>query len=686
VRAPDRAHMSPDKARANPVCYAPVTKAVGMQRAILFGLVLALRGAVGCSDDQSGIVAAKAPGIEVREGAQSILRTSTVVVSSAGPKRFSVANPGEGNLVIKTIGIETEATGAYTITAAQMPSAATPVTVQPGGATWDFALAFDSARVPTGARPRATIRITSNTTLPDGLDEFVFAATPETSVAKLVLQPPVLDFATVAAGTTSTKPLNLLNTGSAALATLTVRFSGDPGFTAVIGAQTITSGATTVITLSSPLNLAPSSAHQVDVTFASNGPGPARAELTFLSSDPGAPEGTTVYLYANLVGPCIRAIPTRVDFGAKLIGQASVIDLQLESCGDLPLEISSFEMLDDGGNLFDVDLSGVRLPLTLAPGVRTSVPVSYFPTAFAALGSDGQYIKDRGSLRVNSNAYVAALDVALAGFGSGCCCPVAVIDIAEGDEVIPQTELHLSSGSSSASGEITRWEWSVLQPNGSVSQFFPAATNAAPTFKPNVVGTYVFRLDVYDAAGNKSCAPAEQIVEVKTDDALHVELLWRTPGDINETDEGGGATFSWGSDVDLHFLHPLAVDKFFDPDHDCYWLTPLPDWGPVGELGNPRLDRDDRDGGGPENLNMKTPEDGARYTVGVHYYNDWGYGNAFATVRVYVYGVLRDQWNDVQITNAALWESHQIEWPSGKVTRVLEPNGGPRITPGYPLP
>jgi hypothetical protein len=40
----------------------------------------------------------------------------------------------------------------------------------------------------------------------------------------------------------------------------------------------------------------------------------------------------------------------------------------------------------------------------------------------------------------------------------------------------------------------------------------------------------------------------------------------------------------------------------------------------------------------------------------------------------------------VRIRNADLWESHSIEWPSGKVTRVTGPDGGPSITAGYPVP
>ena len=648
-----------------------------MRHALILMMVMAL----GCGDDKGGIVEAKAPGIEVREGSSPIPRAATLLIGAS--LRMTVANPGEGELLIKELTLD--ATHDAFALVATLPTANKPVVVAPGG-TWTFDITFDAAAVPEGQRARADIALRTNTTLPDGLDGFAFVVMPESTSAKLVLQPPSLDFAKVESGTTSTKPINILNKGAATLTIDRVQVEGATGFSAAIDGTVLTSVNGALVTLPRPIVLAPSSARQVFVTFTSTGSGAANGQITFFSDDPAATTGTSAPLYANLVGPCLRAVPPRVDFGAKQVGNASTYELQLESCGDLEVEVTGIEMVDDGGDLFSIDLANVALPLRLAPGIRKAVPVTYFPTAFAAQGSDGQYILDRGRLRVASNAYVQSLDVELSGFGSGCCCPVATIDVSPASEVIPQTRLTLSSaGSSSTQGEITRWEWSVLQPDGSLSQFLPSNTARAPTFTPNIVGTYIFRLDVYDAGGTKSCASAEKIVEVTSGDPLHVELLWRTPGDINESDEGTNPNFSAGSDADLHFLHPLAAGQFFDPQFDCYFKEPLLEWGPPGEVGNPSLDRDDRDGGGPENLNVAAPEDGALYTVGVHYYNDWGYGNTFATVRIYIYGTLRMQSPEVELRNASLWESHTIAWPSGTITPVLV-DGLPKVTPGYPIP
>lgn len=645
-------------------------------------LVWVMVAALAACGDETGIVEKTIARMEVREGDRPVLMNSTLIVNDAVQTTIRIANTGDGDLLIKGLVIESEVAGAFTLVALPMPSQASPVVVTPDGAPYEIAIDFDAARVPEGGRARATIRIDTGITL-DGTDTFVFHVMPEAIVAKLVVQPGLIDFETVESGMTATKAMNLLNTGAAPLTITDIRLSGDAGFSATVAGTTVTSSGGG---LGAPLVLGPSSARQVDVTFASQGQGAARAELVFLSNDPGAQAGTRVRLFANLAGPCVRPSPTRLDFGAKPVGQPSTLVVELESCGDREVVVSALNLADDGGGVFTLGPGAPSLPLTIPPGAHASVPVTYAPEAEAALGSDGLYIDDRGRLEIRSNAYDEPVAVPLSGFGSGSSCPIAVIEVAEGRKVLPQTLLHLTSRSSSPNGPITAWQWTVLQPDHSVSQFFPSAIVEAPMFTPNIVGTYIFRLEVTDARGEKSCVPAEYIVEVASDDAIHVELVWRTPGDIDETDEGGNATFSWGSDVDLHFLHPLADGQFFRDGYDCYWMTPTLDWGASGPAGDPRLDRDDRDGGGPENLNVKTPEDGAQYRVGVHYYNDWGYGGAFATVRVYIYGVLREQWVEVPISNAALWESHTIDWPSGRVTRVVDAEGQPKITAGYPLP
>ena len=651
------------------------------------GLFLALSA---CGDEGStGIQGGKVPRLEVNEGSRPVTLNGTVAVSAISPTRIRIGNRGSGDLVIRGISIDSPTPGAFEVLSLPMPTAANPVTIAPSGLEHEFTIVFNPSAVAEGERPRATVSIATNKTIDSG-EVFTFYAAPETAAAKILLQPPVLDFGLVQAQTSSTKAINVLNTGAATLNISKVFISGHLGYTIrlngvdyPVSAETSSNG----ITLDPPLALAPGTAQQVDVTYTAAGAEAAEGSILFMTNDPTAPSGTEAKLFANLQGPCVRVNPTRVDFGGKIVGQLSEIMLEVQSCGDVDLIISNIDVVDDPSGVFDIDKSRIAAtPITLAPDASVMVPVTYFPSALAVLGGDGQFVRDIGKLRIQSNAFLPDFDVDLSGFGTDGRCPTAVINVAQGDEVLPQTRLQLDAINSTASaGAVTAWQWSVVQPSGSQSRFVPSEFVRNPTFEANVVGTYTFKLKVFDAMGTESCSDAEYTVNVTSDDAVRVELLWRTPGDPDESDTGGTASFSAGSDVDLHFLHPSANGAYFDWTYDCYWENTNPEWGLFGPTDNPRLDRDDTDGAGPENLNVATPQQGMRFQVGTHYWNDWGYGDAFATIRVYIYGVLRDQWADVRITNGDMWDSHYIDWPSGTVTRITGPGGAARITPQYPV-
>ena len=169
---------------------------------------------------------------------------------------------------------------------------------------------------------------------------------------------------------------------------------------------------------------------------------------------------------------------------------------------------------------------------------------------------------------------------------------------------------------------------------------------------------------------------------------LTVQLLWYTPGDPDEADEGLEA----GADLDLHLLHPLAAGPDLDGDGspegwfyipwDCFWCNPNPDWGPEGPDGNPYLPVEDIDGSGPETI-LFTPAEPGLYKIGVHYWDDHGYGPSFATVRVYIWDALAFEFPDVKLEADEVWEVATVEFPSAKISAILDEDGQPKITPPW---
>jgi hypothetical protein len=337
-----------------------------------------------------------------------------------------------------------------------------------------------------------------------------------------------------------------------------------------------------------------------------------------------------------------------------------------------------------------------KVPVTIQPNEAVTVYVEYVAQTESPFGADGTPIPDLGSVVVVSDSLFGTVEIPVSAVGTMQEFPVAVAVVQEGEQVIPQTTLHLFGDQSWApAGAIASYKWTVQQPSGSSGFFVPSDAFPNPTFTANTAGQYVFSLEVWDEQGKKSLLPAEQTVLVVPDEAIHVELLWHTPNDPDETDQGPEA----GADLDLHFaLVPLACtqpdidgdgkpDPWFDQPFDTFWFNAHPNWGSFDPSvdDDPGLDLDDTDGAGPENLNLNIPQN-AEYQIGVHYWSDHSYGPSLATVRVYIYSNLVFEVKDVQLTGCDMWNVATIEWPSGKVTLKQASDGGYAITPNYNNP
>lgn len=200
-------------------------------------------------------------------------------------------------------------------------------------------------------------------------------------------------------------------------------------------------------------------------------------------------------------------------------------------------------------------------------------------------------------------------------------------------DTTPLTEVTIR-GDGEDDGEIVGWEWELVAT--------PAASSAAPPepadeqvtrFMPDVAGEYTLRLTVVDDDGMEgSC---ETLVRAIPGEGFRVELYWNPPDRSCDTHPGSGCD---STDVDLHLLHS-AAPGWFDGTYDCYYAncqwTPLP-WDSAAGGDDPRLDLDDTEGFGPENINIDEPAVGHTYQVGVHFFSaDSSDEPAQAYVRIY---------------------------------------------------
>ena len=724
---------------------------------ILSGAVVSLFAA--CGDSGGGGGGGGKGGVGLSEKANIEIEFSSAVMDAGSPTtivfqegqiakggtsthRLTIRNVGNGDLPIKSIGLfyapppdATEADGAA-MQMIKISADGKDLVIDDDGTFRDYTLGplgnggeqievtVQFRRYDDGLPRSASLTVESENNKSNDLNLVTIPFSTEEGNPVANVSPKLLDFAQVKAGEAPVKTINVTNTGSDNLLINSVLFQGHPDYrfkyaSGEGGAESEWEPGDE-ITFDPALVVEPDKLITFQVAFTPLTDVPAEGKVVFYTNsvDEAHTSGILVELKANTEGPCIQVNPKKVQFGGKLVSAKAQLPIEVISCGTAPLSVHNIQMAAaEGGGCIGSGCDNFSLEYTTLPGFEDGeskptietpldIPVEaqatfnviYVPSVENPKGEERTPIFDTGLILIESNAFDEQLEVEVTGLGVKQECPTAVGVIQEGEQVIPQTNLHLFGEQSFApTGAVASWKWSVVQPAGSASVFVPSDTFPNPTFEVNTAGEFQFQLDVWDEGGVKSCVPWKQSVLVVPDEAIHVELLWDTPNDPDQTDQGPEA----GSDVDLHFLHDAYAasgpdldgnglpDGWFDQPFDCFWFNAHPNWGSFDPSidDDPGLDRDDTDGAGPENLNLNIPEN-TTYRVGVHYWSDHEYGPSFITLRIYIYSNLVFEVSDVKLIDHDLWDAATIDWPSGKVTLVQDEGGGGgyKITPNYQNP
>jgi len=275
---------------------------------------------------------------------------------------------------------------------------------------------------------------------------------------------------------------------------------------------------------------------------------------------------------------------------------------------------------------------------------------------------------------VDDDGLSATCDVVVIGTPTppDAVCPMTV-------ETTPLTEVELV-GDGVDDGMIVGWRWRLVSgPPGSAAAP-PAPPNAQRTrFTPDLAGEYTIELTVIDDDGQRGTCTF--LVRAIADEGIRVEMFWDQPR----------------SDMDTHLLQPSGT-SWFNND-DCYYANcnsssgAVLEWGMPGPDDNPRLDLDDVDGFGPENINVDRPFTGT-YRVGIHAFRGEGLRNA-VTVRIYCGGsstTPRQTFGPVVLRGSSgssmsneFWRVADIEILSAgrcRITSLLNPDGTPNIATG----
>ncbi len=507
---------------------------------------------------------------------------------------------------------------------------------------------------------------------------------------ELIASPSALTFGSIDVGEETVERTTLRNLGTATLVVSSLTLTGE-FFEATLegGAHDGESiGAEGALSF----EIAPAEAQVVAVRYAPLQARVASGVMQVVSNDPTIPN-LQIPLEARGAAPCIQVTPDFVDFGAGLLLGArdqetpNAQTLLVESCGGSELKVTRAEFEGDVfGWASEPELSPEGLLVQLpgatpeSPFPVTQLSVGFWPSAEMSYG---------GRLKLYTNTSLEPVVVDLFGLGVANACPVPAATLDRYD-VAPLDVITLDgTPSSDPGGEVRRWVWSVVErPSGSVSRIVESFTsNLEPAaggepddeqtpralFFVDLAGRYTLELRVFDNLGQESCAPrATALVEIEAvpQKDLHIQLVWSTPEDPDETDDRG-------TDIDLHFKHQTAGASWGGAAGvwDCYFRNKSPDWGAVGEfLDDPSLDIDDINGAGPENVNLNRPEVGVTYEVGALYFRaESTFGEmgrdprvehqSYVTTRIFARGELVAELVDRELNSVnQLWHAASVTW------------------------
>ncbi len=240
---------------------------------------------------------------------------------------------------------------------------------------------------------------------------------------------------------------------------------------------------------------------------------------------------------------------------------------------------------------------------------------------------------------------------------------------------------------------MARAAWRIAdKPAGSTAEATPSDGLFAGIFA-DLHGIYVLELEVEDARG--AIGRCTTRVETLTEDDLRIELTWNVgaPADKSDVDmhllrAPGQRWFEEGSSgADCFYRNCRTCEDFQDEQGCRDQIAFFNDTGlvppgrvtwfpPFADADDPRLDLDDVEGYGPENINIRAPKDGT-YRLGIHYYAADGSGNAVANVKIFCGGDLAQEFEPTALMDMGgddggpqteFWEVADIVWANGTCT------------------
>jgi len=366
-----------------------------------------------------------------------------------------------------------------------------------------------------------------------------------------------------------------------------------------------------------------------------------------------------------------------IDLGNRRINSTYSKVMVLKNSGLANCNLGNIELTENESSVFAMaDLPG--FPKVLTPSERLNFKINFTPTEehsysgkFIITGSDATWEDGKKEFGIVGTGIIAMGPVAV------CNPDYFEVEPAIDNEYSPVNSIIMLDGTGSydTNGGSLTFMWSKISgPEGSTTRP-QTPTQAKSKYFVDVTGSHKLKLTVTNDDGETDSCEVEAIG--LSSNSLHIELFWDNPSDVDlHLRVPDGDNGDWGTSKDCYYgncttgssgagmpcqdqLTCTAMSAGTCQNGACTGGEPHPDgleWGQPGREDNPRLDRDDMSGTGPENINLQAPWDSGDkyYTVGVDYYKAAS-GGTTASVRVYCNG-------DIQYSGTANLEDTKWWW------------------------
>ena len=322
-------------------------------------------------------------------GTGTAAATSILTVS---PGSIAFGSVTVGSEVTKTVQLASTGTGSVTISGMTFSGSGVSVT---GLALPTTLAAGKDANLtvtykPTSAGTLAgTVSIVSNASDPSAFVSLSGTATITPATSILTVSPGSIAFGSVTVGSEVTKTVQLASTGTGSVTISGMTFSGS---------------GVSVTGLALPTTLAAGKDANLTVTYKPTSAGTLAGTVSIVSnaSDPSA--------FVSLSGTAtttptaaLTATPSSITFGDVVVGTASTQTIRLTNSGAANATISGVTP-----SVAAVSVSGLAVPLTLAPGASANFTAAFKPSAASSVS---------GNITVTSNATDSSMPIALTGTG-----------------------------------------------------------------------------------------------------------------------------------------------------------------------------------------------------------------------------------------------------------------------------